>query len=244
MCTLTWRQYDHGYEVLFNRDEQRSRTRALAPESVAAESAIYPTDPQGGGTWIALTHLGETYCLLNHYQVAAITSSAEHYLSRGRVIPALLNGSGEPLLTRLAELSLAHFKPFLVCYFPAPTAGLWQPQMVIWDGVSPTELAPTAPLISSSVALDQVLNHRRALYTEYLRQDRSLLDYHRSHAPAPGALSVCMHRDDASTVSLSHISVADNHLRFDYYDGAPCQVSQQEVSSYFGTFANPQAGSV
>ena len=36
---------------------------------------------------------------------------------------------------------------------------------------------------------------------------------------------ICMHRDDANTVSLSHISVDSTIARFNYADGAPCESS-------------------
>ena len=52
-----------------------------------------------------------------------------------------------------------------------------------------------------------------------------LLPLHRSHAPRKGPLSICMHRHDAETVSLSYITVNLNNLLMRYVNGLPCESS-------------------
>ena len=55
-----------------------------------------------------------------------------------------------------------------------------------------------------------------------------LLAYHTGHASGAeqgDAYSVCMHREDASTKSLSRIRVGASEVSFSYAPGAPCQAS-------------------
>jgi hypothetical protein len=53
--------------------------------------------------------------------------------------------------------------------------------------------------------------------------DRDLLwEFHRSHWPAAGPYSVCMHRDDAATASLSVVTVTRDAVQFVYHGAAPC----------------------
>jgi len=48
MCTLTWLITPEGYEVFFNRDEQKIRPQAISPTWDPVLKAIYPVDTQGG----------------------------------------------------------------------------------------------------------------------------------------------------------------------------------------------------
>lgn len=48
--------------------------------------------------------------------------------------------------------------------------------------------------------------------------------FHTGHDADSGATSVCMHRDDARTVSLSEITVSHSLVQFRYFDGSPCEV--------------------
>ena len=68
MCTLTNLLNDIGYELFCNRDKQRSRLPAIPPKFNQARNAIYPVDPQGEGTWLAVNQQGLTLVLLNYYQ--------------------------------------------------------------------------------------------------------------------------------------------------------------------------------
>jgi hypothetical protein len=51
---------------------------------------------------------------------------------------------------------------------------------------------------------------------EWLRQ------MHKSHLPERGAFSVCVHREDAATLSYTEIEIASLTVSMHYHDGAPC----------------------
>ena len=96
MCTLSViaTGTPGGFRVVHNRDELRSRAIGEAPawRDVAgadgvARRAIYPVDPDAGGTWIAARDDGVVYAILNVNPSADAGSPAA---SRGRVISDLL----------------------------------------------------------------------------------------------------------------------------------------------------------
>jgi len=51
---------------------------------------------------------------------------------------------------------------------------------------------------------------------------KDLLELHRSHHPDQGPFSLCMHRDDARTVSCTLLEWNMARLSMDYIDGSPC----------------------
>jgi hypothetical protein len=249
MCTLSWRQDGSTLDVFFNRDEQKSRVAARPAHFWPDYQAIFPVDPQGGGTWLAVTTAGCVLALLNNYQASAAREgySTEHstqsLLSRGLVITMLLQelqarSSFDTLATTtcssaqasaighcLRSLPLCAFQPFtLVCLSPGKSA-----QAFDWDGQQLTTFQPASPVISSAVELANVRAQRIEAYPGNDALVSQLLQYHGSHLPTPGAFSVCMHRDDAHTVSFSHLQVKPLNIRFLYRAGAPCQKAQAEL---------------
>jgi hypothetical protein len=54
-----------------------------------------------------------------------------------------------------------------------------------------------------------------------------LRELHASHAPEQGSFSICMHRQDAATVSYTEILGAPEILMMRYRTGPPCQAKQQ-----------------
>lgn len=225
MCTLSWLLHDNGYDVFFNRDEQRTRQKAILPALNSEQNAIMPIDPQGQGTWIASNRRGMTLCLLNNYQKQASISQSAKYVSRGQLIPDLINLNNN-IEQNLKALNLSHYQAFFLCAFPA---GLTNKQNSIaiyqWDGNMLTQEKAQQPFISSGVLLPQVQQTRSAAFTQIVGQKNTPaehLAYHASHLPEKGYSSVCMHREDASTQSLCHISVKQD-ITFRYHDGPPCK---------------------
>ncbi|WP_019602952.1 NRDE family protein [Teredinibacter turnerae] len=226
MCTLSWMTRPDGYEVLFNRDEQKSRLRADLPQGfvVAGAHVLMPVDPQGGGTWLSTNQYGVTLALLNYYQGAM---PAGELLSRGVLVKALSGArDAEDAAQLLSSQPISHFAPFsLLCFCPLSLRAGRGVNLYCWDGERTTRHLAESPMVSSAKYFDEVLRARRECYLGKVGDAASrqkLLDFHFSHGGAPSATSVCMHREDAHTVSLSHIMVADKSVIYDYYDGAPC----------------------
>ncbi len=227
MCTLTWLLHDHGYDLFFNRDEQRSRPRARPPALDAGRQAVYPVDPSGGGTWVALTRSGVSFCLLNNYQAQALPERRNSLISRGQLILDLLDSGPGPAEQAIQALRPERFAPFIcVCFAPQVHRQQAQPRAVHWNGRTLLTEDARPPLVSSAVSLEAVRQWRNHSFEASQKTPEGLLALHRSHRPQAGACSVCMHRPDAETHSLSHIQVHGEQRRFTYYDGSPCNSSK------------------
>lgn len=231
MCTLTWRITDQGYQVLFNRDEQKTRSIALPPQSFQQGdcNAFMPIDPDGQGTWIACNDQGLSLCLLNFYQGQTPASANQ---SRGQLIRQLaFCHDYQQVIRQIEKLHWCDFPPFTLLIFDAQL--LPQHSMIpaiIWDGIEVTHTHKQSPVTSSALELDQVQAAREQHFKQQMINTPStqpslcqLLTYHMSHQPNAGSHSVCMHRDDAETVSLTMINVQAQQVTIDYRPGSPCQ---------------------
>ncbi|MFI5317616.1 MAG: NRDE family protein [Myxococcota bacterium] len=225
MCTLSFLLESGGYELFFSRDERRSRAAARPPrlERAAEARFLAPRDPEAGGTWLAANEHGVTLALLNRY---GVTHPGSDFESRGRLVLELASArSLRAVEAQLRGRSLGRVRPFDLAVFEPdrPVA------CIGWDGrVLTLERAASAPLCSSAVADSEARAARRARFAEHCAASgapttHSLAAFHREHAPARGALSPCMHRADARTVSLSRVRVTRERVALSYAAGSPCR---------------------
>lgn len=224
MCTVSWIYQDRGYHLFCNRDEKHTRRPALKPQSLTRDGMrfVAPIDGDFGGTWIAVNELGLSLALLNR------GLASPEQLSRGLLIMNLI---ASPTLSDVAERftarDLSDFAAFtLLGLAPGMPAALFT-----WNGrdsgvVDDADMY--MPLVSSSVDPEACAVQRRAAF-ESIRakspelRPGALLAFHRSHSPAPSAHSVCMHRDDAQTVSFTWVTVDGGGANMYYAAGSPCR---------------------
>ncbi len=232
MCTMTWFVNEDGYDLFFNRDERLTRSRALLPSIQSHESPqgdlfyISPTDADAGGTWIASNEFGITVCLLNHYQFEQI-ETYKNWISRGEIVRRFSNitelGQAELMFNTMELDDYRAFRMFII----EPSGSN---RLMVWDGHSGRiERNATMPKSSSSVDAKHVKALRKQLFVdsnlEGSKSADAYIEYHSSHLPSRSKDSVCMHRDDAQTVSLSHVRVSATEVAFRYADGSPCEVA-------------------
>ncbi|MGE0102221.1 MAG: NRDE family protein [Blastocatellales bacterium] len=232
MCTVSWRLHKDGYQLFANRDEKRTRRPARPPaihRSANGSRIIAPIDGDFGGTWISVNDNGVSICLLNSYQHLAL---GRDYASRGLLVMGLADSNtSEVVAERLESAVLNEFRPFTLIALSLSGP----PLLAQWDGTGcDIREAPldVLPLVSSSVSPDEVTTSRRALFRNQVTDAAETFRlFHFSHDPGPGHLSVCMHREDAQTVSFSQISVTRNEAEFLYLDGPPCLKNISRVAS-------------
>ena len=220
MCTLTYRLTTQGYELFFNRDEQRTRPRALQPTVNSSLNAIYPIDPSGGGTWIATHQNGVSLALLNYYQ-AQVDPNTKNFTSRGVIIPHLL-AHYKDIHKQLIEMDLSVFQAFQLCVFASDLSAQKGKQtevtQYIWDGSKLTYSTLAAenalPITSSGVDYPIVLAARQQQFNLMISEQSTTSDYitYHNHQGESGKCSVKMFRDDAHTVSFTQISVNQSKL--------------------------------
>lgn len=230
MCTASWAHQENGYTLFFNRDELRTRKIARPPEvrSIRGVRFIAPIDTDAHGSWIGVNEFGISICLLNYYHSNFQRDPEKNYTSRGRLLLSLMKSVNQSaVVDRLTETRLTDFPPFIVAVLEPG-----KPVMTFtWPG-TPEDLwiNPSAdcPLSSSSFDSVNVIGGRKELYAAQFPENhpadlQRMQAFHKSHAPEASAYSVCMHRDDARSVSLSRIAVSEKAIEFQYAPGAPCE---------------------
>lgn len=215
MCTLSWRHEGDGdgYHLFFNRDERKTRQRESGPSLVRENGVqlIAPRDADHGGTWLAVNEQGVTYALLNHYDLSAQRPAPKNPTSRG-VLPIRL-GSG----SSLEEMDLHAFRPFhLVRVAPSQSTRHW-----IWNGASLTDSILSEddrPLTTSSFDSGRAIELRRQAFRELgeTPSTEALAAFHRSGSVHGSPYGVLMQRDDAQTMSITHIEVRSDKVLVDY----------------------------
>lgn len=221
MCTVSWFTSSNGFELFSNRDERRTRGRELPPREYELDGVRYlaPRDSEAGGTWITVNEFGVALCVLNHYQ-AKDRVAADAAKSRGLLVRELAD------CETLDELDARTPAADLACYRGFRLIGLEPGRdslLIEWDGEARTRTAAVAaPLVSSSVDPLDARAARLAAFEGVAPNTDAHLAYHASHANGPGPLSVCMHRSDAETRSLTHVVVSGGDVALRHAPGSPC----------------------
>jgi hypothetical protein len=234
MCTVSWLRRPDGYVLLSNRDESHSRKPALGPRPGEQRGVSYvaPVDGDHGGSWIGVNHFGLTLCLLNRYSDRSQDPNRS-YLSRGVLLIDLLDAETcNQVQARVLASDLERFPAFTLAVLNPDEAAF----LIHWtegEFLVEPDAEKQVPLTSSSLKQPEIVSGRKALFNQMLLQsgrlDMDLLDrFHRSHLPKRGPSSVCMHREDAATVSMSLVTVGPELIEFGYHPASPCVTAATE----------------
>jgi len=162
--------------------------------------------------------------------------------SRGTLIPELIGGDDlADTNVRYAQLDLSGFLPFRLigAFLGESLIREWR-----WDGLRRQEFQfawAKRHWFSSSVS-DALAQRERGQSCENAERDRSLdlvswvRNLHQSHDPLPGPFSICVHREDAATVSYSEVHCSGVGISMSYRSGSPCLTDRfdSEASLAFG----------
>ena len=229
MCTLSWTPLPGGYALGMNRDERRTRAPALPPTRIARQGVpvLVPVDGEAGGSWISVNALGHALALLNRYEDTPHDPDGA-YISRGLLVLELAGLGGSDAVDRaIGALPLQSYRPFTLA-----SVGVGSPPRLFeWDGADLGRSRVTeAGLVRASSGSDQqgAERARSSVFEEAIAEHGGLTEellaaLHRSHIPEKGPLSICMHREEAVTVSCSIITVSERSLSFRYVAGSPCE---------------------
>jgi hypothetical protein len=242
MCTVSWINQGFCYQLFCNRDEKHTRRPASKPRLLTRGGTrlLAPIDGDFGGTWIAVNEVGLSLALLNR------GSGSPAQLSRGVLVMNLIASPAlSDVAERFAASDLSDFAPFALLGLALGSSAA----LFTWNGREARVIAdadPYMPLVSSSVDPDGCESRRRATL-ECIRthspalHSGALLAFHRSHSPEPSAHSVCMHRDDAQTVSFTWVTVDGAGANMYYAAGPPCRsLAGESVSLGLGCLPQTQ----
>ena len=236
MCTLTVVAGSDTYRIAMNRDEKIARGAGDPPEMYEFDGtrAIYPNDGEGG-TWIAANEYGIGLALLNWNDIALSGAAAAKTRSRGLVVPALIDSRS--LSDLHAVFGVSNFKgmmPFrLVGVFPFEQE-IWEWR---WDS---TQLEfqvhewKSRHWFSSSLSDKQAESLRGAACRA--AQDESdagsvpwLRRLHASHVSGPGPFSLCVHREDAKTLSYTEVTCTPSTVAVEHFLASPCSLHSSHL---------------
>lgn len=215
-----------GFRLVCNRDEQRDRADAQTPRWREIRGpggrAIWPADGEAGGTWIAADQTGLTLCLLNRNPTPPPALPSSGLVSRGRIIPLLLQidsgamrgaSTGAQIAAQVGELDLDAFAPFRLIAVDPRAGGDGFIHEMDWDRTTlHTRLHGVAPKCFASSGLgDALVTGRLDLFESMVigagaTPEAQDLFHGHSWADRP-ELSVMMSRREARTVSMTHVDV-------------------------------------
>lgn len=232
MCTVTivpiasGSDGDAGFRMACSRDESHGRPPAVPPQSKTIDgvNTLMPIDPGSGGTWVGVNGHGLALTLLN-YNLPDPPTGRDR--SRGLVIPALLGAASVDEVVELAgPIERERMMPFRLVACDGR-------RVLLWRGTEPIAQAEVTqwsgePMMWTSSGLGDHLveGPRRELFDswfgdapgELLEQQAAL---HRHQWPGREHLSVCMHREDACTVSYTTIDIVADRITMTYHPDRP-----------------------
>lgn len=222
MCTISVVPFGDGVQVCCNRDEQRTRPRAVLPRPRAAGDrlALFPADPPAHGTWIGVNDRGLIVGLLNRTGPDDRPAVHSKRCTRGMVTRHALQAADlDHAVASVTALPLRAFDPFTVVIIQDGTIATVHNDG--WTfGVSVEPLASPVCFTSSSLGDARVMEPRLELFDRLVASARQPLlmqgTFHRHRWPDRPELSVEMRRDDAATLSRTWITVAAGRITMAY----------------------------
>lgn len=240
MCTVTFfPKDDNNWLLSTNRDEIKSREKALPPKIHQANNLKYiaPVDGKAGGTWIGLNSAALCLTLINNYQgVNPLLNHREKAVSRGHIILGLMHLS---YLTEvdisMKDLDVTQFNPFKLIGIQS------NPCMIMewsWDGQNYiTNTLPVKPHLWVSTGRDYkgVWNNRRSIFENFLKHNpnpgiKDIKKLHSSTYPEPGAYSIAMEFDNVASVSNAIVEISRDNIIMYYFNDKPVEWGKWEVT--------------
>jgi hypothetical protein len=233
MCTVTFIPVKEKIFITSNRDEKHKRSPAISSAlyDLQTGKALFPKDPDAGGTWFAVHENGNALILLNGGWVCH-QAKPPYRKSRGLILLDLLD-SEMPFHSFLA-VCLHNIEPF--------TAIIWDADQLFecrWDAHEKyyQHMDLDQAHIWSSVTLydENVITKRKQWFMEWLQQNpypskEDILDFHRFSGNGDRHNDLLMNRDGlVFTVSITSAEITDSGVLLTYMDMIDDRSSVQEL---------------
>jgi len=204
---------------MHSRDEQRSRSSELEPSWHAlgnGSRACWPTDPDGGGTWVGVHESGLYLGLLNLNLTEDELDPAHPPFTRtrGLIIPELIGlRSVGDAVDAIRAMDLLGISPFRLAMLGFGDNGQTMIAVARFDGVQLTIPTPLSELVApvclaSSGLGDELVQCRLPLFNDMVGRDSNRASqraFHRHQWGDRSELSVMMSRPDARTSSVTRV---------------------------------------
>lgn len=214
-----------------NRDEQRTRVKGIfsEPRLQGRVRVAGPSEPSGG-MWAGTNSFGVTYALLNWY--ARPFAEIQEPISRGVLVESVAwLGIPSEVQALIERQDLKRYRPFRLL-------GVFGAEKTLWEWRSDGTLFEVLKhswerrhWASSGYDEAGAQQARKEVFitlshSSELTGKEWLRSFHRNHLPEKGAMSVCMHRSEAATVSFTEFEIDRQLATVTYFNGPPCEVEQ------------------
>jgi uncharacterized protein with NRDE domain len=224
MCTLTYLPLaNNSFLLTSNRDEKLHRSLALPPKVYEHNGRLllYPKDPQGNGSWLAVSPNRSVACLLNG-GFALHTPTPPYKMSRGLVLLSVFDYPNIPDF--VTQSNFDNIEPFTLIVFADHIL-----HEIRWTGTGVQQQIKDKyqAHIWSSVTLytPEIIKQRELFYLEYLntltRENAAdkMMEFHQFKGDDRFPHGIRLERDNGTkTVSISQILMEEEALSFNYYD--------------------------
>lgn len=226
MCTVSFLpKGGNDFILTTNRDEKDSREIAFPPKAFTHQHSkvIYPQDPKGKGTWVAMSENGFSLCLLNGAFVAH-KNNVSYRKSRGLVLLDFFQYNNVNQF--VINYDFKKIEPFtLIIVEYKSSLKLYE---IRWDGKQ-AHLSFKNPKLShiwSSVTLytPEMRTEREQWFKEWKRAKTNgveaddIINFHNTGGKGEKVSDIKMKRPGVSTVSITQIIKANKDIRMDYTD--------------------------
>jgi Transport and Golgi organisation 2 len=222
MCTVTFIPAGNHFFFTSSRDEQAGRPLALFPEIYELNGCrvLFPKDPQGGGSWIAVNENGHAGVILNG-AIKAHETGSSYRKSRGLVLLDLISAPSPADVFEATDFTF--IEPFTVILFENKNlySGKWDGQMKWLESLSANK-----PHIWSSVTLyDSVaIRKREEWFHAWLSESAypgslDIIHFHQKGGEGDPFNDIMMNRNyKLLTNSISSIRLSPERASFRYLD--------------------------
>jgi hypothetical protein len=222
MCTVSFIPSGNSYFFSSSRDEWADRPPAVFPQQYELNGCriLYPKDPKGGGSWMAVSETGLVVVLLNG-AIKAHPPEPPYRKSRGLVVLDLVASSSA--VDAFERYDCSGIEPFTIILFE--NNSLWSGK---WDGKMKwlESLNDKKPQIWSSVTLysPELIRKRESWFNEWIAGlahpgALEIFRFHQKGGDGDPANSILMNRDGKLfTNSISIIRLSHDKASFRYLD--------------------------
>lgn len=226
MCTVSFLpKGGNDFIITTNRDEKDSREIAFPPKAFTHQHSkvIYPQDPKGKGTWVAMSENGFSLCLLNG-GFAPHKSNLAYRKSRGLVLLDFFQFNNVNQF--VINYDFKKIEPFtLIIVEYKSSLKLYE---IRWDGKQ-AHLSFKNPKLShiwSSVTLysPEVRAEREQWFKDWKRaktngvEAEDAIDFHTNGGKGEKESDIMMRREGVLTVSITQIVKSNKDISLNYID--------------------------
>jgi hypothetical protein len=222
MCTVTYLPINKNSRLITSsRDVSIKREASLPPEvyGVDGKKILFPKDPVGGGTWIAMSK-DISVCLLNGAFKAHVPQSRYRH-SRGLISLDLMKYSNIDAFT--TQYDFDNIEPFTLVILYGRE--LWE---LRWDGslIYDKKLDAHTPHLwaSSPLYSDEIIAKRKYWFKQWLEEDKpfnteNIISFHKNYGEKDDENGLIINRNNgATTVSITAMYYGKDNGEMVYED--------------------------